>query len=145
MLYSRPVILVRLLAGLVQSNKRGRDLAHVRGDNLRWKTVALLGNELPSTDRTCWVVFFANTLRWPVLKSPGNPRSEAGIRHKARHGLFDEKVKESVILPWHRRSSYEPDAPARGVPQSPRWRVGLVCARMRNFLAGVICCRNSTP
>ena len=41
-------------------------------------------------------------------------------------------------LPWHRRSSYEPDAPARGVPQSPRWRVGLVCARMRNFLAGVI-------
>ena len=27
---------------------------------------------------------------------------------------------------------------ARGVPQSPRWRVGLVCARMRNFLAGVI-------
>ena len=42
------------------------------------------------------------------------------------------------ILPWHRRSSYEPDAPARGVPQSPRWRVGLVCARMRNFLAGVI-------
>ncbi len=43
-----------------------------------------------------------------------------------------------VILPWHRRSSYEPDAPARGVPQSPRWRVGLVCARMRNFLAGVI-------
>ena len=34
-----------------------------------------------------------------------------------------------VILPWHRRSSYEPDAPARGVPQSPRWRVGLVCAK----------------
>ena len=33
------------------------------------------------------------------------------------------------ILPWHRRSSYEPDAPARGVPQSPRWRVGLVCAK----------------
>ena len=44
----------------------------------------------------------------------------------------------SRLLPWHRRSSYEPDAPARGVPQSPRWRVGLVCARMRNFLAGVI-------
>ncbi|MGC1723573.1 MAG: hypothetical protein WA746_31720 [Isosphaeraceae bacterium] len=43
-----------------------------------------------------------------------------------------------ILLPWHRRSSYEPDTPARGVPQSPRWRVGLVCARMRNFLAGVI-------
>src|SRR5208337_2449625 len=34
-----------------------------------------------------------------------------------------------ILLPWHRRSSYEPDAPARGVPQSPRWRVGLVCAK----------------
>ena len=33
------------------------------------------------------------------------------------------------VLPWHRRSSYEPNAPARGVPQSPRWRVGLVCAK----------------
>ncbi|MGB2608088.1 MAG: hypothetical protein WBC80_03880, partial [Isosphaeraceae bacterium] len=43
-----------------------------------------------------------------------------------------------LLLLWHRRSSYEPDAPARGVPQSPRWRVGLVCARMRNFLAGVM-------
>ena len=34
-----------------------------------------------------------------------------------------------LLLTWHRRSSYEPDAPARGVPQSPRWRVGLVCAK----------------
>ena len=59
---------------------------------------------------------------------------------------FDTRVRNrvaaallrSILLPWHRRSSYEPDAPARGVPQSPRWRVGLVCARMRNFLAGVI-------
>ncbi len=52
------------------------------------------------------------------------------------------------LLPWHRRSSYEPDAPARGVPQSPRWRVGLVCAKdaklscrgntTRFFRAGVI-------
>src|SRR5208337_575945 len=42
--------------------------------------------------------------------------------------------KGLALLPWHRRSSYEPDAPAREVPQSPRWRVGLVCARMRNFL-----------
>ena len=42
------------------------------------------------------------------------------------------------LLPWRRRSSYEPNARARGVPQSPRWHIGLVCARMRNFLAGVI-------
>ena len=38
-------------------------------------------------------------------------------------------LTQNDILPWHRRSSYEPDAPARGVPQSPRWRVGLVCAK----------------
>jgi len=52
-------------------------------------------------------------------------------------GGFDSRLK-TRLLPWHRRRSYEPDAPARGVPQRPRWRVGLVCARMRNFLAGVI-------
>ncbi len=51
----------------------------------------------------------------------------------------------ATLLPWHRRSSYEPDAPARGVPQSPRWRVGLVCARLRNFLAGVIPCAGAAP
>ncbi len=52
-------------------------------------------------------------------------------------GGFDSRLK-TRLLPWLRRRSYEPDAPARGVPQRPRWRVGLVCARMRNFLAGVI-------
>ncbi len=40
-----------------------------------------------------------------------------------------QNVRNENLLPWHRRSSYEPDAPARGVPQSPRWRVGLVCAK----------------
>ena len=53
-------------------------------------------------------------------------------------------MAKTAVLPWHRRSSYEPDASARGVPQSPRWRVGLVCARMRNFLAGVLSCTKST-
>src|SRR5262249_50013710 len=33
---------------------------------------------------------------------------------------------------------YQPDAPARVPEHSPRWRVGLVCRSMRNFLAGVI-------
>ena len=40
------------------------------------------------------------------------------------------------LLPWHRRSSYEPDAPARGVPQSPRWRVGLHVQGCETFLPG---------
>ena len=53
--------------------------------------------------------------------------------------------RRAQILPWHRRSSYEPDAPAREVPQSPRWRIGLLCARMRNFLAGVITCPSGEP
>ncbi len=44
------------------------------------------------------------------------------------------------LLPWHRRSSYEPDAPARGVPQSPRWRVGLVCAKDAK-----LSCRGNIP
>ncbi len=63
---------------------------------------------------------------------------EASVEVASR--LFQRARAEyvDVLLPWHRRNSYEPDAPARGVPQSPRWRVGLVCARMRNFLAGVI-------
>ena len=51
---------------------------------------------------------------------------------------MQSRERVEALLPWHRRSSYEPDAPARGVPPSPRWRIGLVCARMRNFLAGVI-------
>ncbi len=45
-----------------------------------------------------------------------------------------------LVLPWHRRSSYEPDAPARGVPQSPRWRVGLVCAKDAK-----LSCRGNIP
>ena len=63
------------------------------------------------------------------------PASTRGVGMRSR---CRPSCNGTPILPWHRRSSYEPDAPARGVPQSPRWRVGLVCARMRNFLAGVI-------
>ncbi len=53
---------------------------------------------------------------------------------------MDGGESERPILPWHRRSSYEPDAPARGVPQSPRWRVGLVCAKDAN-----LSCRGNIP
>ncbi len=52
--------------------------------------------------------------------------------------IDDCRRRLRAYYPGTEEARYEPDAPARGVPQSPRWRVGLVCARMRNFLAGVI-------
>ena len=33
---------------------------------------------------------------------------------------------------------YQPAAPARDPVRFPRWRIGLICSSMRNFLAGVI-------
>jgi len=78
----------------------------------------------------------------PVLRFMGHAMAVFNLRSlKSFEEHLDGQdlpLLRRQILPWHRRSSYEPDAPARGVPQSPRWRVGLVCARMRNFLAGVI-------
>ncbi len=77
------------------------------------------------------------TDRWPVSSRPTPhdrqgpppmPRAEPVTAQPIRHGYYPGN-KEGHILPWHRRSSYEPDAPARVVPQSPRWRVGLVCAK----------------
>ncbi len=82
----------------------------------------------------------------PVPALAPRPLRDPPVDHHEPDRLLRQVVRrldlgrreEPEILPWHRRNSYEPDAPARGVPQSPRWRVGLVCARMRNFLAGVI-------
>ena len=42
------------------------------------------------------------------------------------------------LLPRHERTAYQPDARARDLGHSPRWRVGLVWGRMRNSLAGVM-------
>ena len=50
-------------------------------------------------------------------------------RSRRRSSKLRRQGANGQLLPWHRRSSYEPDAPARGVPQSPRWRVGLICAK----------------
>ena len=50
-------------------------------------------------------------------------------RHRRGYGQRLPPGWGEGVLPWHRRSSYEPDGPARGVPQSPRWRVGLVCRK----------------
>ncbi len=54
-------------------------------------------------------------------------------RGQSQGRMAGHAVWRSLVLPWHRRSSHEPDAPARGVPQSPRWRVGLVCAKDAKF------------
>ena len=41
-------------------------------------------------------------------------------------------------IPTSAGPTYQPDAPARVPCDFPRWRVGLVCASVRIFLAGVI-------
>jgi hypothetical protein len=43
-----------------------------------------------------------------------------------------------VITPATKKVIDQPDAPARDPVVSPRWRVGLLCGSMRNFLAGAI-------
>jgi len=43
-----------------------------------------------------------------------------------------------VITPAAKKVTYQPEARARDPVRFPRWRVGLICSSMRNFLAGVI-------
>ncbi len=80
----------------------------------RWQAVASGGGSAPN-------------LTPLVGRGAGGERTVArvGSPFRCQRGF----VGRMGVLPWHRRSSYEPDAPARGVPQSPRWRVGLVCAK----------------
>src|SRR5208283_1520789 len=40
--------------------------------------------------------------------------------------------------PAAKKVIYQPEARARDPVRFPRWRVGLICSSMRNFLAGVI-------
>ena len=60
----------------------------------------------------------------------GNPQTEAS--HPERFPQDAGPVMNQSKTAQHQNRQ-------RGeCPKSPRWRVGLVCARMRNFLAGVI-------
>jgi hypothetical protein len=59
--------------------------------------VARVGNEKPGSIRTCRAIFLADASHRPVLESPANPRPKLSVCHEARHGVFYEKVKESVI------------------------------------------------
>ncbi len=43
-----------------------------------------------------------------------------------------------LITPAAKKVIYQPEARARDPVRFPRWRVGLICSSMRNFLAGVI-------
>ena len=52
--------------------------------------------------------------------------------------MLEVPTGATIYYPGTEEAHTNPTGPARGMPQSPRWRVGLVCARMRNFLAGVI-------
>ncbi len=47
-------------------------------------------------------------------------------------------VRENDITPATKRIIYQLESPARVPRLSPRWRVGLICGKMLNFLAGVI-------
>ena len=84
-------------------------------------------------------LFFRSMIRFVVVKS-----RQCGMTAPAQratwHGARIARPVGELVLPWHRRSSYEPDAPARGVPQSPRWRVGLVCAKDAK-----LSCRGNIP
>ena len=55
-----------------------------------------------------------------------------------RRALFLEAKVAVGITPAAKKVIYQPDAPARDPVRFPRWRVGLICSSMRNFLAGVI-------
>ena len=76
---------------------------------------------LPRQPRSAQILTADSVQQQPIAAPEGS---------EINHGIHrNTRKRESESLPWHRRSSYEPDAPARGVPQSPRWRVGLVCAK----------------
>ena len=79
-------------------------------------------------DRSPHGTFVCGLLHQPSVRL-GCHSSKAPVPGPGSRDGYYPGTKETHVLPWHRRSSYEPDAPARGVPQSPRWRVGLVCAK----------------
>ena len=60
---------------------------------------------------------------------------------KARKRL----VPRPPITPAAKKVIYQPEARARDPVRFPRWRVGLICSSMRNFLAGVIFIPDKVP
>ena len=79
------------------------------------------------------------------MTSPGG-RGWAGeklVLHKLRFhpdfvAPFSPPCEGGVITPAAKKVIYQPEARARDPVRFPRWRVGLICSSMRNFLAGVI-------
>ena len=68
------------------------------------------------------------------LLRPRRPRQDAKKSPGSRPVFCSvtplQNVRNENLLPWHRRSSYEPDAPARGsASRALARRVGLVCAK----------------
>ena len=53
-------------------------------------------------------------------------------------GRLADAIRPLDITPAAKKVIYQPEAPARDPVRFPRWRVGLICSSMRNFLAGVI-------
>ena len=74
-------------------------------------------------------------------KRPLNERcadeSTGSLSRAARQTCLDRRQARS-ITPAAKKVIYQPEARARDPVRFPRWRVGLICSSMRNFLAVVI-------
>jgi hypothetical protein len=51
---------------------------------------------------------------------------------------YQPEASARDITPAAKKVIYQPEARARDPVRFPRWRVGLICSSMRNFLAWVI-------
>src|SRR5271157_3220435 len=60
------------------------------------------------------------------------------LEPRPRAGAIKATKATQLVTPAAKKVIYQPDAPARDPVRFPRWRVGLICSSMRNFLAGVI-------
>ena len=69
----------------------------------------------------------------------GSTPTPAGSLHGSRLATDDPSSPAAPdITPAAKKVIYQPEARARDPVRFPRWRVGLICSSMRNFLAGVI-------
>ncbi len=126
-------------------------LTHEDPDQLREKTLRLINDLQPSNEAELDQVCQAARLTLAIERADRfemahmnqrireaarervqevNPRLLEEIQELGRRLLYYAGMEEG--------HKYQPDAPAREKPADPRWRVGLVSARARIFLAGVI-------
>ena len=74
----------------------------------------------------------------PIITGPRNGEQANFFRKAPVPSEGRSTGVRRSITPAAKKVIYQPDAPARDPVRFPRWRVGLICSSMRNFLAGVI-------